>query len=185
MRCQRGYSFQRAWGRWSRQRRTCHGERPLETRSRGTSRRSSPRQSESEKDKRVRTTPGTRANLTECRIKLLYRVKGYEHRLIEGLSASSLGDRRYTDQSFSLIKMTDNNLSFSIKSIFSHLFRRCEVHLVCVQVCVVGSYLKHSEDGCWEGVKVCCWRLIFKVKPKRIRMRTSLQREEKNNIIKL
>ena len=143
MRCQRGYSFQRAWGRWSRRRRTCLGERPLETRSRGTSRRSSPRQSESEKGKkRVRATPGTRANLTECRIKLLYRVKGYEHRLIEGLSASSLGDRRYTDQSFTLIKMTDNNLSFSIKSIFSHLFRRCEVYLVrvcvcvCVQVCV-------------------------------------------------
>lgn len=79
------------------------------------------------------------ANLTECRIKLLYRLKGYEHRLIEGLSVSPLGDRRYTDQSFPLIKMTDNNLSCSIKSIFSHLFRRCQC--VSVQVCEEGVLL--------------------------------------------
>lgn len=44
------------------------------------------------------------ANPAECRIKLLYWLKGYEHRLIEGLSVSPLGDRRYTDQSFPLIK---------------------------------------------------------------------------------
>lgn len=57
----------------------------------------------------------------ECKIKLLYRQRGYEHRLIEGLSVNPLGDRRYTDKSFSLIKTTDNNLSCSIKSKFSHL----------------------------------------------------------------
>lgn len=28
-------------------------------------------------------------------------------------------------------------------------------------------YLEHREDGCWEGIKVCCWSFIFKVKPKK------------------
>lgn len=141
MRQQRGYSFQRVWGRWSRWRRTCHGERLLETRSRGTSQCSSPHQSGSVEDKSQTHTGDMgcrvgkcRANLTECGIKWLYRVKGYEQKLIEGLWVISLGDRGYTDKSFALIKMTDNKLSFSIKSIFSHLFQKCEERFACVHL---------------------------------------------------
>lgn len=81
---------------------------------------------ESQNNARDRQVVTHHANLTEYRIKLLYRVKGYEHRLIEGLSLCSLGDRGYTDQSFPLIKMTDNNRSFSRKSLIYSKTVKCQ-----------------------------------------------------------
>lgn len=59
-------------------------------------------------------------------------MKGYWHRLIEGLSASSLGDLKYTDLSFPVIKMTDKNLSSLIQS---EVLKCTSYVCVCVGVC--------------------------------------------------
>lgn len=99
------------------------------------------------------------ANLTECKIKLLYRVKGYEQRLIEGLWLISLGDRRSTDKSFPLIKMTDNNLSFYIKSIFSHLFKKCEVHPTSVCISVSMQVCNMCVALTWNTVRMAAGKV--------------------------
>lgn len=62
--------------------------------------------------------------------------------------------------------MTDNKLYFSIVSICSCSHLESMIAHICVMFCFM-FYLEHREDGCWEGIKVCCWSFIFKVKPKK------------------
>lgn len=80
----------------------------------------------------------------------------FERRLIGGLSANPLGDRRYADESLSIIKKSDNDLSCSGKSKRSCMFQP-EAKWT--------THLEHGQDGGWESVKVRCRRLVFKVKP--------------------